>query len=107
MRVWKAILVPSGLQVGYSFEPASFVSRRLRVPSGRMVQMSRPPSRAEKNAIDRPSGDHAGDQSAIPGLLVRLRGFPPLAGTTMMSPSSPRGGLSRYAISFPSGDQAG
>ena len=58
----------------------SCVSRRLPVPSGLIVQMSRPPARIEKNAIERPSGDHAGDQSATAGPLVRLRGLPPLEG---------------------------
>jgi hypothetical protein len=77
------------------------------MPSGFMSQRSRPPARMEKNAIVRPSGDHAGDQSATPGLFVRLLGVPPPEATTMISLSSPRGGFARYAISLPFGDQAG
>ena len=93
--LWNTIDRPFGLQDGYSFSDPSLVRRRLFEPSGLITQMSRPPARIEKKAIERRSGDQAGDQSATPGLFVRLRGVPPLAGTITMSPSSPRRGSAR------------
>src|SRR5262249_53351294 len=41
---------------------------------------------SEKYAIDLPSGDQAGSRSAAPGVCVRLRAWPLLAGTVKISP---------------------
>jgi hypothetical protein len=41
---------------------------------------------SEKYAIELPSGDHAGDRSITPGVLVMLRMSPLSAGAVRISP---------------------
>src|SRR5215470_2791690 len=44
------------------------------------------PQSSEKYAMDLPSGDHTGDRSCAPTVLVRLRESPFSAGTVTISP---------------------
>ena len=91
----KASQRPSGDQLGYSLSSSARVSRRALPPPASITHSSCVPSREDMKAIRRPSGETAGDQSATPGLRVRLRRPLPSRRIRQMSPSSPRGGLTR------------
>jgi hypothetical protein len=69
-------------------------------PSCGAIQISSSPVASEMYAIQRPSGDHFELRSCTPGVRVRLRVGPNLAGTVKTSPRAPnRARLPSGAIS--------
>ena len=81
---WKAILVPSGDQAGYSSTSGFVVTCVAAPPETGMTQMSQFPLRSDVKAIWVPSGDQAGPPTDT-GSVVICVGVPPLAGITRMS----------------------
>ena len=81
----KLIFLPSGdhsrllVEAGAAELAEVHAPRRAR-PAGATCS-SYSPLASEKYAIDWPSGDQAGERSCTPGVFVRLRGSPFLAGT--------------------------
>ena len=80
-----AIRSPSGDQASPAKSPASAVSWRASVPSGRTRCTSFQPERSEVKAIQVPSGDHAGPRSAMAGSSESVCTSPLATSTTQIS----------------------